>query len=132
MLKNFYRIVDQSLPAYQETGISPAAGTFRFTLELDPSHPVYEGHFPGNPVVPGVCQVQIIKELVSRVIGKEVNLFRSDNIKFLAMIVPAQTPVLTVSIDVKQKEPDQWDVSAIISRDSSLFIKFKGGFRPLE
>jgi 3-hydroxyacyl-[acyl-carrier-protein] dehydratase len=132
MLKNFYRIIDHSLLTQQETGVSPVVESFRFILELVPSHPVYEGHFPGNPVVPGVCQVQIIIELVTRVIQKEVNLFRYDNIKFLSMIVPAQTPVLTVNLDIRQKEQDQWDVSAIISHDSLVFIKFKGGFRPAE
>ena len=60
ILKDFYKILGRSGP---ETEVNPAGMTiekYRFSLELNPEHPVYEGHFPGNPVVPGVCQVQMI------------------------------------------------------------------------
>jgi 3-hydroxyacyl-[acyl-carrier-protein] dehydratase len=130
MLKNFYRIVDQSPLKYQEADTVQAIGSIRYIIELDSCHPVYNGHFPGNPVVPGVCQVQIIKELVSMTIKQELILFRSDNIKFLSMIIPEKTPVLQVKLDIKQKDPDRWDVNAIISHNEMLFIKFKGSFRP--
>ena len=33
-------------------------------LQLNPAHRVFEGHFPGQPVVPGVCMVQMIKEIL--------------------------------------------------------------------
>ena len=29
-----------------------------FRVRLDAAHPVYAGHFPGNPVLPGVCTLQ--------------------------------------------------------------------------
>ena len=31
-----------------------------FRVRLDAAHPVYAGHFPGNPVLPGVCTLQIV------------------------------------------------------------------------
>ena len=24
-------------------------------IELDATHPIFEGHFPGRPILPGVC-----------------------------------------------------------------------------
>ena len=128
MLKNFYKIIDQSLLSGDKPGSFLSGGTIRFTIQLDPSHPVYEGHFPGNPIVPGVCQVQIIKELVSLTLNTELFLERSENIKFLSMIIPVQTPVLDIRLDIKAKGQDQWDVNAVISREQHLFIKFKGLF----
>jgi 3-hydroxymyristoyl/3-hydroxydecanoyl-(acyl carrier protein) dehydratase len=34
------------------------------TIRLNPDHAIFAGHFPGQPVVPGVCMLQIIKELL--------------------------------------------------------------------
>ena len=35
-------------------------------LQLHPEHEIYQAHFPGNPITPGVCQVQIVAELAGR------------------------------------------------------------------
>ncbi len=128
MLADFYRIMDHSQmvddnPVQVYNHIKKL-----FQLELNPSHPVYKGHFPGTPVVPGACQVQIIKELVGLILEKEVSLVKSDNIKFLSMIDPFKIPLITISIEIKYKEENQWDVNAVISRDQLVFIKFKGLF----
>ena len=28
-------------------------------IELNPAHDVFKGHFPNNPVTPGVCMLQV-------------------------------------------------------------------------
>ena len=33
-------------------------------IRLNPSHEIFKGHFPGNPILPGVCVVQILKEIL--------------------------------------------------------------------
>ena len=40
--------------------ITADAGVFRVALNADCE--VYQGHFPGEPVCPGVCNIQMIKE----------------------------------------------------------------------
>ena len=35
-----------------------------FSIELDPEHFIYKAHFPGEPITPGVCIMQIAKELL--------------------------------------------------------------------
>ena len=37
-------------------------GHYAFRVRLDASHPVYRGHFPGHPVLPGVCTLQLVRE----------------------------------------------------------------------
>ncbi|MCX6330659.1 MAG: hypothetical protein NTZ85_14245 [Bacteroidia bacterium] len=34
-------------------------------VELKRDHDIFKGHFPGNPILPGVCTIQILKELLS-------------------------------------------------------------------
>jgi len=104
---------------------------FNFTIMLNPDHPIYMGHFPGNPVVPGVCQVQMIKELTSVILKKDLVIYKSDNIKFLSMIIPSASPLLKVSIDIKEKEPGFWHVNSVIFNGDQIFLKFKGILRPV-
>jgi len=36
----------------------------RYDVQLDASHFIYQAHFPGEPITPGVCIIQIAKELL--------------------------------------------------------------------
>ena len=93
---------------------------------LNPSHRIFEGHFPGNPVVPGVCQVQMIRELAEDAWGSKGRLVSADTIKFLSMIVPAEHPVLQFECRIKEREDHLLDISATIIDNEVIFLKFKG------
>jgi 3-hydroxyacyl-[acyl-carrier-protein] dehydratase len=129
VLKDFYSILDRSGP---ETELSPS-GTpvekYRFLLGLNPAHPVYEGHFPGNPVVPGVCQIQMVGELVSLEEGTPIKLVHADNVKFMTLIVPGKNNEVEALISLKRSDPEGIAVSATIQNGEVVFMKFKGVFR---
>ena len=126
-MDDFYIIIDRvEAEGARGSALEKPGKRIDFTIKLNPDHPVYRGHFPGNPIVPGVCQVQMIKELTSVILEKDVILSQSDNIKFLSMIRPVETPVLKVSIDIREKETGSWNVTGTISKDELIFLKFKG------
>lgn len=68
-------------------------------ISLNPTHDIFKGHFPGNPIMPGVCMMQVIKELTEDVIKKELFLQKSTNIKFMAKINPEVNPDLLINIE---------------------------------
>ena len=47
---------------------------FKVQIELNPNHQVFEGHFPNNPITPGVCMMQIIKEITEGFVSKDLFL----------------------------------------------------------
>ena len=55
------------------------------TIRLLPESPVYKGHFPGYPITPGVCLVEIALELMG-----PVRLVAAKNIKFTSPVIPAE------------------------------------------
>jgi 3-hydroxyacyl-[acyl-carrier-protein] dehydratase len=129
ILKDFYKIQGRSGP---ETEVNPAGMTiekYRFSLELNPEHPVYEGHFPGNPVVPGVCQVQMICELLSMIKGYPVRLVHADTIKFMTLMVPGENRLIEAFLSLRESFADDIPVNATLQNGSVVFIKFKGIFR---
>jgi len=73
---------------------------FEAQIILDAKHEIFNGHFPNNPVMPGVCMMQIIKEITEQIIGCQVRLIESNNIKFMALINPVVTPNLRLEFEI--------------------------------
>ena len=59
------------------------------TVRLLPGSPVYQGHFPGYPITPGVCLVQIALELIGEMAG-QAGLVAAKNIKFTSPVIPEE------------------------------------------
>lgn len=97
------------------------------TIVLNQQHAIFKGHFEQMPVVPGVCQTQLIKELLQQIINKNLTLTNGDNIKFTGMIVPNQHPKVQVEISYKEVE-NRYQVEAKLFAENTIFTKFKGGF----
>lgn len=96
-------------------------------IQLNAAHPIFKGHFEQMPVVPGVCQTQIIKELLQQEINKNLTLSKGDNIKFTGMIIPTQNSKIKVELTFKEIE-NQFVVDAKLFFESTIFTKFKGTF----
>jgi 3-hydroxyacyl-[acyl-carrier-protein] dehydratase len=99
---------------------------YRFRIQLNPGHPVYEGHFSGNPVVPGVCQIQVIVELISLCTGNDLKLVHADQVKFLSLMVPGKNGLIDAEIRLKTQDNEEISASAILREGDHTFIKFKG------
>lgn len=79
-------------------------GSFTANIKLNQAHEIFKGHFPENPVTPGVCMMQIVKELTEEFTGKKLFLKTASNVKFMAIINPFETPDLTLQLDIKEVE----------------------------
>lgn len=65
------------------------------TFALAPDHPALAGHFPGNPVVPGVMLLQhVLNLLAQREPG--CTAVRIDGVKFLAPLRPQELCTITL------------------------------------
>ena len=117
VIKDFYSIED-----WVNTN-----GRIDAQLKLNPNHEVYEGHFPGQPVVPGVIQLQIIKELMEKTGEQKLLLSKMAFAKYLKMIIPELSPILSIQIDFS-KNKGGFQFSAVIKDVQSIFTKVKGTF----
>jgi len=120
--KSFYNL----LSVREKSDLSETVRKFSALVEIIPTHPVFAGHFPGNPVVPGVCQIEIIREILMEILKKSVMIKKSGNIKFLSMINPLAHPVLDIDLDMKTLSMEETEVTALIRSGMIIFLKFRG------
>lgn len=60
-------------------------------LKMLDNHPVYQGHFPGNPITPGVLSLRMIRECVCRETGRPLHYATIKNCRYVALIRPGDT-----------------------------------------
>ena len=107
---------------YSISSIQLENDILKATLKLNASHSIFEGHFPENPVTPGVVQMEIIKELLATHYNRPIALVSMSNCKFLAILNPTETPVIDVTLTLKE-EDDQLKVSAAITSNEKGYLK---------
>lgn len=120
LLKDFYKITEQN--------ISDEGNKINCKIEINPKHEVFKGHFPQIPIVPGVSLVQIIKEIVSGLLTKELFMNKADSIKFMHVINPVENNKVDILINLKRQESSvSFDSKAFLGE--IVYFKFKGQFQ---
>ena len=59
-----------------------------YQIHLNAEHIIYQAHFPGEPITPGVCLLQMGVELLSDAVGSELEIDTVKNVKFLSVLHP--------------------------------------------
>jgi len=98
-------------------------------IRLQGNHHIFKGHFPGNPILPGVCTIQIIKELIAEAFKKKLQLTKAGNIKYLSFINPLINNTIQFEIKYKYLENDEISSNVRVYCETVNFCSFKGEFK---
>ena len=96
-------------------------GSSKFVARVESKHKIFEGHFPGNPVVPGVCSLAMIKDCCSRLLSRPVRYDYIKEVKFLSAIIPTVHKELSVAIELDE----QLNLKANIVYGEQIMLKLK-------
>ncbi len=91
-------------------------------IRWNPTHEVFLGHFPGQPVVPGVLQMAVANQVLRNELQKPVFLKSTGQIKFSAMIDPNIFPECLMEISYNPVE-DAYNVAVSIRSGDTVFLK---------
>jgi len=97
-------------------------------VEINAGHAIFQGHFPGNPILPGVATIQILKELLSEHLGCNISLARAANIKYLSFVNPEKNSLIDFDIELKDLENGNLNCISGIHFENTVFCSFKGEF----
>ncbi|MBN1157766.1 MAG: hypothetical protein JXA61_00150 [Bacteroidales bacterium] len=104
-------------------------GRVTATIRLRENHDIFKGHFPGNPILPGVCLIQIIKELMGEALKKQLQLTEAGNIKYLAFINPHVNNTLNIEIQYKTNEEGEFSCNSRVFDENRNYCSFRGAFK---
>ena len=113
---------------YTISSIQKEDTSTKVMLELDVKHSIFDGHFPGQPVVPGACLLQMVKEIMQTITGDKLQLQKAHHLKFTALIDPTKNNHLQMVLAHGIYENDTIAVTATVSYDAVVCFKFNGVF----
>ncbi len=115
---------------YRILSTDPGTGSFR--IRLMPDHRIYKAHFPGKPITPGVCIIQIASELLGILMPGTRSLSTVANAKFLSIINPLETEEITFTFKkISEEDNGTLKVSAIVSDKDTVFTKLSLKYKKL-
>lgn len=71
-------------------------------VTTDQLSPWFAGHFPGDPILPGIAQLHMVTETVAQVLDKQLTLQSLARIKFKKIIRPGD--ILDIHVHAGKKE----------------------------
>lgn len=89
-----------------------AEGSFIFPALF----PAFQGHFPGQPILPGIIELNAVRYLASLCLGCGLKPFSCNNIKFNGLIRPEQQ--IDLILNLTGLEDNAWENHFRITSDS--------------
>lgn len=112
---NYYKIVNQN--KWKDRGI--------FLIELLDGCSVYRGHFPDDPVCPGVFNIQTIKECAEVLTGCNLHISSIRQCRFKAVATPIICPKLHVTVEIAPSDGG-YAVKASIADAVRVYMEYQG------
>ena len=101
--------------AYQ--GMDDQGAVFCFPRDLA----LFQGHFPGQPILPGIAQIEMVRHTLGRITGVDHALVRIKKTKFMHLISP-ETPV-GVTLNSTPMDDGKKQVRATLKAKDQILAK---------
>lgn len=122
VLKDFYKVLSE-----EKTGDAK----YNIRILVNARHEVFKGHFPGNPIMPGVCMIQIIKELTESITKSTLMIQTLSNVKFMALINPETNPELLLELDITTTDDDLIKVKNTTCFNDTVALKLSNVYKKI-
>lgn len=111
LIENYYTILNK-----REKGTG-----MHLDIALHESCEVYKGHFPGEPISPGVCNITMLKECAEEIAHKKLRISYIQQCRMTKLITPKLYPTIEVEIMM-----DGNKLRGTIGKDGDIFLDLKG------
>jgi 3-hydroxyacyl-[acyl-carrier-protein] dehydratase len=118
--------------SFYTVGKTESAGNrYRAGVILNASHEIYRAHFPGNPITPGVCLLQMALEILNAKFERHLRMVQARNIKYLKVINPFENPEIEFLIQFKTENDLIFADIDIVAGDT-VFTKVTATYKGLD
>ena len=96
-----------------------------YRVQIVPDCKVYNGHFPGDPVCPGVCNMETIKECASFMLGRQLRYESIKQCRLTALATPVVCPEVNVTVSLTETG-DAFQIIGQIADEKQTYMILKG------
>src|SRR5690554_4761287 len=96
---------------------------FEAFIHLSKDDDILKGHFSGNPVTPGVCMLQILKEITAQIVEQKLLMKSTSNIKFMSLINSEKTSDFRLNIVINTDAEGEVHVKNVCYFDDTVALK---------
>lgn len=97
---------------------------YSISLRPDSSHVIYQAHFPGSPVTPGVCIIKVIGEIIEEYFSLDIELQKVKNLKFIVPVIPTKDTEINVLFSQLEIDEDVVCARGTIENGETVYSKF--------
>lgn len=123
---NVRMYIEEHLTDVVRTGTEAAA-----SIVFGEDFSVFRGHFPGNPTLPGVCELICVEVLLERIFGRTMAVTELSKAKFFSPVTPGESLQIELSGLPAESEEGAGAVfsARIVSggRKIAVFAKIRAG-----
>lgn len=109
---------------YTIEGTATHEGAHIFRIRLNPECMVYQGHFPGQPVSPGVCNIQMLKELAEQTVGRRLFMSQLSLCRLTTLVTPQEYPTMTATLIIDEKD-GAYKLRASLGNGEATYLEMK-------
>jgi 3-hydroxyacyl-[acyl-carrier-protein] dehydratase len=119
MLEGLFDIQEQSVEGTKKS----------YHVRVNPAHEVFVGHFPEQPVLPGVAMVYLSRFLTQlQSVGRKLKLKDASQIKFLALVDPRVNSEFTYTNDIVKEIDGVLFVKGEMKHNDVTFFKISATY----
>lgn len=121
-------MVKSSAGVFKINALLHKAESIEAEIIIDEASEILNGHFPGQPVVPGACMVQLVKDVLEEVLQISLLQKRAGSIKFISMLLPDNSLPAKLFITYKIEDDGVISVNAKLLNNNAACFKFQAAY----
>ena len=101
------------------------SGEGQATVRFPRSSPIFEGHFPQAPILPGVVLIDAAVQVVAQAMRRKLRLSQLSNAKFNNVVEPDQAVVLSFKVSPDPADARRVKVAGKWNREGTKIAEFQ-------
>ena len=115
-------VIAQALKSRLADGVQDGDGKYRCRISFDRGFCGFDGHFEGNPIVPGVCIIEAVRCAAEQALEKRLTMKALSQCRFRAPLLPGDRA--DIALVIREKDGVQ-SVSGDISNENGIICRLR-------
>ncbi len=103
--------------------------SYLIMFSINAGSEVFAGHFPNQPIMPGVIMIEIIKRAAEIAVNSKIEMVSASNFKFLKMLNPNEHKSAALYFTLTDIN-DSWKVKAQLKIKGEIYFKADAIYKP--